>query len=317
MDLLINDLSLHGQFADLAAFRESIRRVMQIRQIARRHMRALYCHRSLVNKQVTVLETMPAAVKALPLEEQRAVMAWLSQHGPFWDDDREHDEGDWYEYGGEIVTDTAVGEAAHCVLHGIDRGLVSLDPSDFTHDPVSVEQVLGKEDRIPIDVRNYWQPEAVEACFAAAPTALASWAALGDLAVARFEHLRFAENAFDPLRSQPFKRGVAERILARLEVLHRLKQCFDDNGSRTAEGHALYQKHFTGDKSWFSDESAANKEDFESDLTFPNPDVPDESLFCSWHGKVKTPQNRIHFSWPVTAASPLYVVYVGPKITKA
>lgn len=316
MDLLINDLSLHGQFTDLAGFRESIRRVMQIREIARRHMRALYCHRGLLNKQVTPEANMPAAVSALSLEERRVVMAWLCQQGPFWDDDREHDGGDWYECGGEIVTDTAVGEAAHCLLHGIDRGLVSLEPSNFTHDPVAVERVLGDKDRIPVDVRNYWEPWAVEACLAVAPAALTSWAALGELAVARFEHLRFAENAFDPLRPQPFKQGVAERILARLEVLHRFKQCFDGNGSRTDEGHALYQQHFTGDKAWFSDESAANKADLEHDLTFRNPDLPGETIFCPWHGKVKTPQYRIHFSWPVTAVSRVYVVYVGPKITK-
>ena len=316
MDLLVNDVSLHGQFADLTAFRESIRRVMQIREIARRHMHTLHCHRGLVNKQVTALETMPAAVKALPREEQRAVMAWLSQYGPFWDDDREHDGEDWYECGGEIVTDTAVGEAAHCVLHGIDRRLVSLAPSNFTSDPVSVERVLGDEDRNFVDVRNYWEPGAVETCFAAAPAALASWAALRELALTRFEHLRFAENAFDPLRTQPFKQGVAERILARLDVLHRLKRCFDENGLRTAEGHDLYQQHFTGDKGWFSDESDASKSEFAADLTFPNPDIPSQTVFCSMHGKVKTPQYRVHFSWPVTATSPVYVVYVGPKITK-
>lgn len=316
MDLLVNDLSLHGQFADLDAFRESIRKVMQIRAIAQRYLRAVYCHRSLVNKQVTPLDTVPAAVRALPLEEQRALMIWLSQHGPFWDDDREHAEGDWYECGGEIVTDTALGEAAHCILHGVDRALVSLEPSDFNHDPVSVERVLGDGDRRPIDVQNYWEPKAVEAYLAAAPTPLASWAALRELAVARFEHLRIAEDAFYPLRAQPFKQGVAERILARLEILHRLKQCFDEHGSRTDEGHRLYQRHFTGDKVWFSDESAANKMTFEHTLTFPNPDMPGERIFCSWHAKVKTPQYRIHFSWPVTAASSLYVVYIGPKLTK-
>ena len=92
--------------------------------------------------------------------------------------------------------------------------------------------------------------------------------------------------------------------MARLEVLHRLKKCFDMNGARTKEGHVLYQQHFTGGNAWFSDESAANQADFGAELTFPNPDAPGETLFCSWHGKVKTPQYRIHFSWPVTAASP-------------
>jgi len=55
---------------------------------------------------------------------------------------------------------------------------------------------------------------------------------------------------------------------------------------------------------------------FEDDLAFPIPDVPGESPFRPWHGKVKTPQYRIQATSPVTGACPLYVVYVGPKITR-
>jgi hypothetical protein len=316
MDLLVNDLSLHGQFSDLAAFRDSIRRIMIIREISRRHMRALYCHRNFVNGQVTPGEHIPAAVRALPLNEQRAVMAWLSQHGPFWDDDRMHDRGDWYEHAGEIVTDTAVGEAAHYMINGVDRGLVSLQPSRFLYDPISVERVFDDNTRAAVDVWNFWEPVAVEAYFAANPRALVSWTALEELSISRFAHLRFARNAFEPLHPQPFQQAVAERILIRLEVLHKLKQCFDEDGSRTKDGHALYQQHFTGDNGWFSDSSDDEKADYRNELTFPHPDAPGENLFCTWHGKVKSPQYRIHFSWPVTARSPVYVVYVGPKITK-
>lgn len=316
MDLLINDLSLHGQFADFASFRDSIRRIMRIRGVARRHMRDVFCHRGLVNGLVTSDGRMPAAVNALPQDERRAVMAWLSQRGPFWDDDRQHDGEDWYECRDDVVTDTAIGEAAHCILHGIDRGLVSLEPSKFVYDPVPVERVLEDATRIRVDVRNYWEPVVLEAALATAAPALASWTALRDLSTSRFEHLTFADNAFDPLQNQPFKQGVAERIVVRLDALHRLKECFGADGARTDEGHALYQKHFAGDKAWFSDSSDAEKAEFANELTFPNPDAPAENLFCTWHGKVKSPQYRIHISWPITAASPAYVVYVGPKITK-
>ena len=151
-------------------------------------------------------------------------MAWLSQHGPFWDDDRLHDGGDWYECAGEIVTDTAVGEAAHCVLHGIDRRLVSLRPSDFVYDPVAVDRVFEGDNRVAVDLRNYWEPAAVEAFLAAAPPALASWAALRELSVSRFAQLTFARNAFEALQRQPFKKGVAERILIRLVGLKDLLQ---------------------------------------------------------------------------------------------
>ena len=40
-------------------------------------------------------------------------------------------------------------------------------------------------------------------------------------------------------------------------------------------------------------------------------------LFCPWHGKVSTRTLRIHFSpGQIRASDPLYVVYVGPKLTK-
>lgn len=316
VDLIVNELSLHGQFADLAAFRESIGRVMQVREVARRHRRALYCHRGFANRPAMSDTTLRRAVATLSVDQQRAVMAWLDRSGPYWDDEREHDGGDWYECGGEIITDTAIGEAAHCLLHGIDRGLVSLIPSDLAYDPVSVEQVIDELNRVPVAVPNFWDAIDVDAYLAAAQPALSSWATLEALAKARFTNLTFGTDAFQPLRAQPFGQGVAERILARLDVIDRLTKCFDEVGRRTDAGHALYQKHFVGDKAWFSDESASNKVQFRDEMTFPNPDVPGETIFCPWHGKVKTPQYRVHISWPIRAASPVYVVYVGPKITK-
>jgi hypothetical protein len=243
-------------------------------------------------------------------------MSWLSQRGPFWDDNRLHDGGDWYECHGDIVTDTAVGESAHCLLNGLDRRLVSFHPSDFAYDPIVVDRVHETDSRVSIHVRNYWEPEMVEACLAEAPPALASWIAVKTLAFSRFHKLRFADNAFDTLHGQPFKQTVGERILVLLDVLNRLMQSVDASGARTVEGHTLYQQHFTGAKAWFSDSSDSEKHDFKDHLTFPHPDIAGTSLLCSWHGKVKSPQYRIHFSWPLTEGGPMYVVYVGPKITK-
>lgn len=109
------------------------------------------------------------------------------------------------------------------------------------------------------------------------------------------------------------------------DVLNRMKQCFDDEGGRTVEGHRLYRDFFTGKKgdggrgAAFSDSSDGEKQAFASELTFPNPADPADpadSLFCTWHGKVQTPQLRVHFSHPIRNEDPLYVVYVGPKITR-
>ena len=56
---------------------------------------------------------MQQAIGSLGVENERcAVMIWLTKAGPFWDDVRRHRGDDWLDCEGEVVTDTAVGEAA-------------------------------------------------------------------------------------------------------------------------------------------------------------------------------------------------------------
>lgn len=316
MELLTNDLSIHGQFSDIATFRAAVGRVMTIRQIVSRFGRELYCHRNIPHAQVTRELSMLQVAQRLTESERRALMHWLTQLGPFWEDTRFHGPDDYLEHAGAVVTDTAVGEAAFCCLSGIERHLVSLIPSSWQLSPVMVSLVSKSDARKSIEVLNHWDPESVEALLQATPAPIESWQQLETIATVRCSNLTFSASSFDPLLGLPFSRGAAQRILARLETLHRLRGCVDERGERTSEGHWLYQNHFTGDKAWFSDSSDTEKHDFRPSLTFPHPMASGRSFFCPWHGKVKTPQLRIHFTWPVDAKEPLYVVYVGPKITK-
>ena len=315
LDLIFNDCSMHGQFTNLGAFRDAIGRVMAIREAARRFGRDLQCHRNVVNAQVTNDLTMPQAVQSLSSEQRRALMQWLTRRGPFWEDIREHGEEDLMEHNDEVVTDTAVGEAAYCLIHGIGRSLVSVQPSSWLTSPLVVKWHDNERVR-SIEVPNYWDKDDVESLLESAPFQLGSWKDLEEVAQIRCPDLTFARDSFDPLIGNPFGKGAAERLLLRLIILQTLKNCFNERGERTPEGHALYQKHFTGDKAWFSDSSDTEKAKYESDLTFAHPADASGRLFCSWHAKVKTPQLRVHFSWPIRAHDPLYIVYVGPKIAK-
>ena len=316
VELLFNDLSIHGQFPDVAAFQGAIGRVMAMRELARRRYgRELQCHRNVAHAPVTRDSSMPQAIQGMSKDKRSALMQWLARSGPFWEDHRRHGGGDWLECNGEVVTDTAAGEAAYRLFHGIGCGLVSMDPSSWLLSPLPVEWHDSKPTR-SIDVPNYWEAKALTAALDAAPVSLASWSDLEAAARSRCPDLTFSPDCFEPLRGHPFGAGAAQALLSRLTVLHDLKNCFDDRGQRTPEGHETYRKHFTGKKAWFSDSSDSEKADFRRDLTFSHPSDAGETLFCTWHGKVKTPQLRIHFSWPVHAAEPLYVVYVGPKITR-
>ncbi len=167
-----------------------------------------------------------------------------------------------------------------------------------------------------VEVLNHWEPDKVEAVLQNAPIPLTSWAELEKTAAAQCRNLTFSVDCFEPLLGHPFARGTAQRVLLRLITLDRLRSYVDQDGERTPEGQRLYEDHFTGEKAWFSDSSETEKYQFRTKLTFQHPARDGEFLFCPWHGKVKTSQLRIHFTWPASAAEPLYVVYVGPKITK-
>ena len=318
MELFVNDLSLHEQYQTTTAFRDAFGRLMDMRAAARRHGREVYCHRMLMNAQPAPGMTMQQALRGLGQNEQRAAMRWLTRGGPFWDHLRRHGPGDYLECGGEIVTDSAIGEAAYRTLHDAACGLVSFAPSDWTRSPI--EAVWRREaealDDETATIENWWDAVALERGLRDAAPPIGSWDGLREVSTNRFDKLTFAGDCFEPLDGVPFAKSAAERLLALLGILDRLAHAFDAGGARTAEGHRIYQDHFTGDCAPFSDSSDTEKRDFREKLTFAHPNDPDGSLFCTWHGKVRHMTLRLHFSWPVAADRPVYVVYAGPKITR-
>lgn len=316
LEFLFNDLSIDRQFSDVQTFRSAIALVMTMRARARQYGRDIYCHRNVAHAYVTRDLTMPQVIQSFGRDEQRALMQWLTRYGPFWEDDRSHSSDHYLECNGQLVTDTAVGEAGFCCLHGIERRLISLSPSAWMYSPVRVSWKCDNSTDWDTEVINHWIVEEFENALRGAPTPITSWRQLAVACVTRYPELNFAADSFDYLQVLPFVDGAAKRILALLHILNLLKSCFDRHGNRTPEGHRLYQDYFTGEKAWFSDSSGSEKRDFQTELTFRHPRAVGQTLFCSWHAKVKTPQLRIHFSWPVRANEPLFVVYVGPKITK-
>lgn len=319
MDVLVNDLSVHGQFQDMAGFQEALARLMTMRATAQRFGREVQCCRAFLN--TTPMPNMPLqqAIGNLGKEsERRAIMIWLTRSGPFWDDLRQHDVGDWLKCRGDIVTDTAAGEAAFRQLHGVECGLVSVSPSDWCDSPLEVTWVRaaeGLDDRSAV-VENWWDTESFEAAMQHRAPSLSSWGDLRNLSNNRFTSLVFADDCFAPLEGVPFARAAADRFVALLDVLDRFACAFDNGGVRTAEGNAMYQDYFTGDRGWFSDSSSSERNDFRQELTFTHPEDRASRLFCTWHGKVSYSTLRLHFSWPIKAGRPVYIVYAGPKITR-
>ncbi len=119
------------------------------------------------------------------------------------------------------------------------------------------------------------------------------------------------------LKRRPFHSAVCRRIFELLGVLREIVLETRDDSSLTPAGVALVQKHFVGDKAWFTDESDRNKARYRDDLTFADPENTGRSIFCPFHGKIKIEQFRIHFEWPrPLGQKQVKVVYIGPKITR-
>lgn len=247
-------------------------------------------------------------------------MQWLDRSGPFWDVHRVHDGDDYIDYKGEVVTDTVIGEAAYRSLHGSRCDLVSAIPSDWDFSPIEVvwrREFEGLDDQTA-SLDNWWDPDSLEESLKAFAPPLQSWENLQNASTNRFENLTFVPDCFKPLEGLPFVDSTANRCIELLNILDQFACAFDSTGKRSPEGHDIYQNFFTGERAWFSDSTSNEKNDFLAEMTFRHPDNPEKSLFCPWHGKVNYPHFpiRIHFSWPVLATEPLYVAYVGPKITR-
>ena len=316
MELFANDRSIHGQFYDIPLFRDALARLMAMRNVAQRFGREVYAHSMLLTASPMPNMTMQQAVQRLKKDEQRSVMSWLTKGGPFWDDLRKHRSGDLLECVDEVVTDSAIGEAAYRKLNAIECALVSLTPSDWDFSPIPVTWRREEEVDQHIDLDNCRDAVALEEMLSDKAPPIRSWDYLRDAATNRFRSLIFAEDCFKPHEKMSFVKSSAERLLVLCGILDRLARSFDADGSRSLEGQRIFQDHFTGDNALFSDSSSQEKHEFRNELTFPHPEISGESLFCTWHGKERHLTLRLHFSWPIRAGKPVYIVYAGPKLTK-
>jgi hypothetical protein len=317
VDYLFNEKSFHGQFYTLTEFQKAVETVMLIRNQVMRYGVTLFCHREVQDAQVTPDCVMKKAVNSLPKAQRQAWILWLTQSGPFWFDERRHSDGDWLELeDGSLVTDSSIGEAAYRNMLGSPSELITVEPSNWLNEKIRVIFKQESSRSTSADVINRWTLKSVEQSLEALAPPYDSWQSLEIYVRRKCELLRFCDDAFSYLRGHPFVACAAKGIEVQLTTLNTYRGSFNEDGSRTPDGDRIYNSHFAHGKAWFTDSSDSEKSEFRKELTFPHPERPGEYLFCTWHGKVKTPPIRIHFSWPITANSPVYIAYVGPKITK-
>lgn len=313
----LNEYSLHGQFKSIREFVPSLKEILKCRDEINKSGYHLYCGREISNRYVLDNESFQTCVMKMRQapDIKRTVMLWISKEGPFWNDLREHSADDYFECNGEdIITDTSLGEAAFRIANNRNSSTVSFFPSKYETTPLRVTWFKAEGDKQLIQILNFWTFDTLRKYLGQQKTPIKSWSELINRSKSDFPHLTFSDDLSDFLKAEPFNSSIAKRVTELLEILNTLKTCFDAQGKMTKEGNEIRQKYFRKKDPVFSDESDSNKNDFEKDLTFNNPDG--DPIFCPFHGKIRHRQFRLHFSWPIKYNEPLYIAYIGPKITK-
>lgn len=315
----INDLSLQGQFKTKEAFLSDLRSVASIRWKFKGEQPQLFCTWRIKERPATAKMNVRQAVQQGGHDTKKLILSWIEK-GPFIEDDQQEEAENYFEFEGQDVTDSGLGEAARRERAGDSSGVFSFvdGPIDFERTPLAVCHGLPEDSLGTIGVDNIWDVQELESRLRENRVAR-NWAELIAICQERFDHLEISDDILETaLKRETFRRTVAEDIQRRLDVLQQVMSGRSlSDGKMTDDAQKLWQKHSQGDKAWFTDESDSNKEKFKEKLTFRDPSNPSESLFCPWHGKIKQEDFRIHFQWKVPPGQArLKVLYIGRKITR-
>ena len=311
---LFNDASLHGQFYSNADALKALGAVLQLRTVLRRASRPLEISRCAADRPLVGTNTLRAVLGAdSDRDRQRAVMRWFDLDGPHWDITPAHDAGEYFEVGGEPVTESALAEAAMLLINGGVAATVSLIPSLYIIDPINVFWRARQNGDIHTEVRNFCDEPPLQVYLQSVIQSPASWKELIKRLEAACPSLLLSPDFIHQLPTT-FYPNVAERAIILFSVLEETNQAIIRGD--VAKRDELIGKWMTGGNSRISNSSQSEIDDFGKDMTFKHP-VTDALIPCYWHAKIQTPQYRIHFEWPkANARAPLFVGYFGEKITK-
>ena len=321
MDVYLNELSLAGQFQSNRDFADALRTIMQCRSLVETGGSRLYSCYHLRNCLVTQETTFTNQVDAIASREQKIdIIRWLGRSD--WMTARRHSEDDVFYWGSLDVTNRSVAEASYSIHQGFDSSCFSFQGGGWNKGEVKIEWLPNNSHQQPLTTNNYCTIDQIKEALlererTRQATPLESWDQLMVWCHEYCANLVVAGYVLDRLRPHPFVQAVAHQVRERLRILDFIAGAIDASGRRTPQGNEVYDLHFIGSRAWFTDESETNKTAFARDLTFVKPDDAQERLFCPWHAKISHFYYRVHFSWPPQPGAPIYVVYIGPKITKS
>ena len=271
----IHDLSLNGQYETSQSFMNCLVDLLRLRSRNSTVYEGLRCSRSMSERPVTAAHSFREVVQSSnDANVRRLILGWIDTKGPFWDDDREAADDDYFQCGPHDVTDQGAGEAARHSLKGRAAATFSFNEGGFDHSPLEIQHGLDEQPINQLFISNLWDSEQLAKAALEALPSPTNWQQVVDQAKLRFAKLHFADDLIDYLRRETFTSYLAERIFELLRTLQEFVESRNPDGTYSVKTYELIATHFSGGKSWFSDESDDNKAKCRSQLIFRNPSSP-------------------------------------------
>lgn len=313
MQFFINEASLHGQFMEQKQALSALKRFRSLYQLVEANSLTLFRSGDLKQRPVTEKMMLKDFIASAPHADKFLHLKWIHCLKPCWklepasagayvawDCDGEHVVSE-----GESIFEASVRKTKEEQV-----SLLSFSPSDYAR--TSVTTYVIEEESTEVSLENYYDDDHLEAYFQAFAFNVNSWPEFEDCCRSHFKSLDFSKQAFKACNKFPFRYKTVEK-------LRNLFACLDKVVSGRISGALDQQAEqlFKIDSN-FSDASETEKGLKKKPMHFKSP-ISELREAYYYHGKFELTEKedgRFHFQWPQTDKTPLYIPYVGPKLTK-
>ena len=146
MEVLINELSLNGQFLSKHKFLDNLQNILHIIKLIEKLEFNLLKHHSLYSSQITMSETFIQITQSRDdrIRKLKSSLLKLSDQPPFWNETQRHNCHDSYTYNTNNICNTSLAESCER-----DKMILSFIHSDF-----SQVDLLVQKNNTNIDIYN-------------------------------------------------------------------------------------------------------------------------------------------------------------------
>lgn len=317
MQWIINELSLEAQFTDLDDFENKIGKLLCLKHQHAQLKANLLAARGELNRIVLFnnLTFSEIVSKKINKNLRKQILSWLDKNGPFWTDQRVPHHDDYFSYQSRDVTDLGLGECARRKIGSLEISAYSFS-GVFSQTPLAVDHGLPEDPQGQYLIDNIFDIESLQQSANCALPKPHNWDVALTRLIEQFPNLMISDQVFQQMFPVPFGIGIYDAIVDRCRVLSEFIDSRDKNGRNTPRSQECLDQYFGGEKAWFVNSSETERAQFKSALTFADLIDQRPKLF-PYHGRIKNPQLRIHFEWPIAQSQKqIQIVYIGPKLTK-